>query len=273
MFLQSQVLGNSGRSAVSAPLGLKAFHFSLRIRKVLPKHLFLGDSSCWAVPGLWLAALLPLICASVHLAPLEFRRHTLRPLQPSPQPQLSWLCRRSWGKTGPCGTLRLYRECMAGQSRGRVCALMPSHQLLREPPSAPFMHALAAGRDWQSPAPPFEPGRMLRWREASPPGAGSFPAWSFTPRSRVLSTDHLDKGWSIDRPGLGSDWKHQWLWISSPNHSKEKVRARQSDFHFGSLFENTHTLWDHLRLMVCGCVIHVAWVQVFFCPSLLSGPK
>lgn len=64
-------------------------------------------------------------------------------------------------------------------------------------------------RDWESPAPPFEPGRMLRWREASPPGAGSFPDWSFTPRSRVLSTDHLDKGWSIDRLGLGSDWKHQ----------------------------------------------------------------
>lgn len=41
------------------------------------------------------------------------------------------------------------------------------------------------------------------WREAFHPGASCFPAWSFTPRFQVLSTDHLDVGGSIDGPGSG----------------------------------------------------------------------
>lgn len=50
--------GDKVKTAVSAPSGLKAFGFSLQIRKVLSRHLFFGgewgrggDSSCRAVPG------------------------------------------------------------------------------------------------------------------------------------------------------------------------------------------------------------------------------
>lgn len=38
----------------------------------------------------------------------------------------------------------------------------------------------------------------------SPPGAGPFPAQSLIPRPQVMSTDHLHKAWSIDRPGTCS---------------------------------------------------------------------
>lgn len=39
----------------------------------------------------------------------------------------------------------------------------------------------------------------------SPPGAGPLPAQSLIPRPQVMSTDHLHKAWSMDRPGICSE--------------------------------------------------------------------
>ena len=68
---------------MSAPSGLKVFCFSLWIRKVLSRHLFwggaVGDSSCGAVPGFRLAALLPVLCAQFPHPPGVQGTHTTFP--------------------------------------------------------------------------------------------------------------------------------------------------------------------------------------------------
>lgn len=140
---------------MSAPSGLKVFCFSLRIRKVLSRHLFLGGRWATAVAELCLASDWQLsFLSSVLSSPtlLECRGPTPHFPQSSLKPQLGWPVEEQLREDG--GWAR-------GWAGRMVCCGV-------------------YGGCWQAEM----EGECL-------PGAGPFPAQSLTPRPQVMSTDHL----------------------------------------------------------------------------------